>query len=75
MTETSSDAVYRWNTKQSAHHFCSACGCSLWLDSPAFGEDGHWDGKTRRIGLNARIIQGLVAADMPVTVIDGKNLW
>ena len=75
VTEATSDAVYRWQTKLVAHHFCSACGCSLYSDSPAFEPDGKWDGKTRRIGVNARLFVDFEAADWPVTVIDGKNLW
>lgn len=74
-TEATSDAIYRWQTKLVAHHFCSACGCSLYSDSPAFEPDGKWDGKTRRIGVNARLFDDFEAADWPVTVIDGKNLW
>ena len=74
-TEATSDAIYRWQTKLVAHHFCSACGCSLSSDSPAFEPDGKWDGKTRRIGVNARMFDDFEAADWPVTVIDGKNLW
>lgn len=70
-----SDGVYRWNTKLVAHHFCSACGCDTYTDSPAFERDGSWDGQTRRIGLNARLIDDFEAAEWPVTVIDGKNLW
>jgi hypothetical protein len=73
--QADSDAVYRWNTRLIANHFCSACGCDLYADSPAFGHDGSWDGKTRRIALNARLIDDFEAADWPQTVIDGKNLW
>jgi len=73
--EATSDAVYRWNTKLVAHHFCSACGCSLYSDSPAFQPDGSWDGHTRRIGVNARILEGIVADDLPVQQIDGRHLW
>ncbi len=75
VTEATCDAIYRWQTKQVAHHFCSACGCSLYSDSPAFEPDGKWDGTTRRIGINARLFDDFEAADWPVTVIDGKNLW
>lgn len=75
VTEATSDAIYRWQTKRVAHHFCSACGCSLYSDSPAFEPDGKWDGKTRRIGVNARLFDDFEAADWPVTVIDAKNLW
>jgi hypothetical protein len=73
--EANSDAVYRWRTKMVAHHFCSACGCTVYTDSPAFQPDGTWDGKTRRIAINARLLDDFEAADHPVTVIDGKNLW
>ena len=70
-----SDATYRWNTKLVAHHYCPACGCATFTDSPAFERDGSWDGKTRRIGVNARLFDDFDAAQAPVDVIDGKNLW
>ncbi len=75
MTDATSDAIYRWQTKMVANHFCSACGCDLYADSPAFEPDGKWDGVTRRIAVNARLFDDFEAADWPVTVIDGKNLW
>ncbi len=70
-----SDAIYRWNTKMVAHHFCAVCGCATFSDSPAFEPDGRWDGSTRRIGVNARLFDEFDAAQAPVTVIDGKHLW
>lgn len=70
-----SDAVYRWRSKMVAHHFCSACGCTVWTDTPDFQPDGTWDGTTRRVAINARLVDGVEAADLPVTVIDGKTLW
>lgn len=45
-----------------------------WLDA-AFEPDGAWDGKTRRIGVNARLLDAFDAASAPVKVLDGKNLW
>jgi len=69
------DETYRWNTMQVAHHFCDRCGCVTYLDSPAFAHDGSWDGKTRRIAANARLFDNFDAAEAPVAVIDGKNLW
>ena len=70
-----SDAVYRWNTMQVAHHFCARCGSLTYIDSPAYGHDRSWDGKTRRIGASARLFDDFDAAEAPVRVIDGKNLW
>ena len=75
VTQADSDAVYRWNSKTVANHFCSACGCDLYADSPDFQPDGSWDGKTRRMCVNARLLDDFEAADWPVTVIDGKHLW
>jgi hypothetical protein len=70
-----SDSIYRWNTMQVAHHFCGRCGCLAYMDSPDYQRDGSWDGKTRRIGVNARLFDGFDAAEAPVEVIDGRNLW
>jgi hypothetical protein len=68
-------ATYRWQTKKVAHNFCGTCGCGTFSDSPDFKSDGSWDGKTRRIGVNARLFDDFDAAAAPVQVIDGKNLW
>ena len=73
--QTTDDAIYRWNTKLVAHHFCSECGCATYTDSPAFEQDGSWDKVNRRIGVNARLFDNFDAARATVTVIDGKNLW
>ena len=67
--------TYRWNTRRAAHHFCPRCGCPTHSDTPAFAQDGSWDGITRRISVNARLFDGFDAATAPVTVIDGRNLW
>ena len=69
------DRANRWNTRQVAHHFCPVCGIATFGDSPAFERNGSWDGKTRRIGVNARLFDDYDAATAPVEVIDGKHLW
>jgi hypothetical protein len=75
LTTSTATGIYRWNTKQVAHHFCTHCGISTYSDSPAYQRDGSWDGKTRRIGVNARLFDEFDAARAPVEVIDGKHLW
>jgi hypothetical protein len=74
-TPESNVATYRWQTKMVAHNFCATCGCATFSDSPAFEPNGNWDGKTRRVGVNARLFDNFDAAEAPVSVIDGKNLW
>ena len=75
VAQADSDGVYRWNSRLVANHFCTACGCDIYADSPDFKPDGQWDGQTRRICVNARLLDDFEAADWPVTVIDGKHLW
>lgn len=75
VTTDSGDAIYRWQSKKVAHHFCKECGCGVYSDSPDFKPDGSWDGKTRRIGVNARLFDDFVAAKHPARELDGKNLW
>jgi hypothetical protein len=74
-TSESNSGTYRWQSKMVAHHFCPSCGIAVYSDSPNFQMDGSWDGKTRRICVNARLFDGFDAASHPVDVIDGKNLW
>jgi len=69
------DAIYRWHTRQVAHHFCVHCGCATFSDSPAFEPDGQWDGSSRRVGVNARLFDDFDAAVAAINVIDGKHLW
>ena len=75
VVQADSDTVYRWNSKLVANHSCATCGCDLYADSPDFKPDGQWDGTTRRIAFNARLLDDFEAADWPVTVLDGKHLW
>ncbi len=71
----SNDAIYRWNSKMVDHCFCPTCGCGTYSDTPDFQPNGAWDGKTRRIGVNARLFDHFIAANHPFFEIDGKNLW
>jgi hypothetical protein len=68
-------ATYRWRSKLVAHHSCPTCGVATFSDSPAFELGGKWDGKTRKVGVNARLFDDFDAATADATVIDGKNLW
>jgi hypothetical protein len=75
LTPASHMGTYRWQSKLVAHNFCPTCGIAVYSDSPNFQRDGSWDGKTRRICINARLFEDFDAASYPVDVIDGKNLW
>jgi len=73
---TSRDAVatYRWQTKLVAHNFCPNCGCTTFTESPDWST-GEPDFENLRVAVNARIFDDFDLDAVPVTVIDGKNLW
>lgn len=74
-TPAEAEATYRWQSRMVAHNFCPTCGCATYSDSPDFQPDGTFEEGKRRIGVNARLFDGFEAADWPVMVIDGRNLW
>jgi hypothetical protein len=67
------DRIYRWRGQLVDSHFCGRCGCATYNASPAIRNDGTWDGATRIIAINARLLDELALEDAPVSVVDGKN--
>ena len=57
-----------------AHHFCPTCGCGLFSETPDWSK-GEPDLVNPRIGVNARLLDDFDLKALPVTVIDGRNLW
>jgi hypothetical protein len=49
-------------------------GCGTYSVSPDFSS-GAPDFDHMKVGVNARLLASLNLDDIPVTVIDGKNLW
>jgi hypothetical protein len=56
------------------HHFCANCGCGTYSESPDWST-GKPDFENPRVGVNARLFNDFDLDAVPVTVIDGKNLW
>lgn len=67
-------ALYKWNTRMIDHFFCDACGCSTYGVSPEF-VDMKPHPTRKKLGVNARLFDDFDIGQVPVTVIDGKNLW
>ena len=57
-----------------AHHFCGSCGCTTFTESPDWSS-GEPDFDNPKVAVNARVLDDFDLAAVPVTVIDGKNLW
>lgn len=74
LTSRDDVATYRWRTKLVAHNFCPTCGCTTFTETPDWST-GEADFKNMRIAVNARIFDDFDLDAVPVTVIDGKNLW
>jgi hypothetical protein len=73
-TPKDASATYLWQSKTVKHHFCPQCGCTTFSESPDWST-GKPDFDNPRIGVNARIFDDFDLDGVPVTVIDGKNLW
>ena len=56
------------------HFHCGVCGCSTYSDSPVW-EDFKMVPGRRQVPVNARLFEDFDLEQVPVTVIDGKNLW
>jgi hypothetical protein len=66
--------TYRWRTKAVEHHFCPACGCATFSRSPDFST-GKPNFDKMRIGVSAYLLEDIDIWALPLTVLDGKNLW
>ena len=67
-------ATYRWGSKTVKHNFCAECGCGTFSESPDWST-GKPDFDNPKVGVNARLFDDFDLDAVPVTVIDGKNLW
>jgi hypothetical protein len=67
-------ATYRWGSKTVKHHFCANCGCTTFSEAPDWST-GKSDFDKMKIGVNAWLFDDFETSAVPVTVIDGKNLW
>jgi hypothetical protein len=67
-------ATYRWGSRTVKHHFCAGCGCGTYSESPDWST-GKPDFDNPKVGINARLFDDFDLDAVPVTVIDGKNLW
>ena len=65
---------YQWRSHTVHHHHCAICGCGAYTESPECVE-GKPHPTKRKIGVNARLFDEIDIEKLPVTVIDGKNLW
>src|SRR5437773_7367097 len=67
-------ATYQWQSRTVKHHFCANCGCGTYSESPDWST-GKPDFDNPKIGVNALLLNDFDLVAVPVTVIDGKNLW
>ena len=67
-------ATYLWGSRTVKHHFCAGCGCGTYSESPDWSS-GKPDFDNPKVGVNSRLFDDFDLDAVPVTVIDGKNLW
>lgn len=67
-------ALYEWGSRTIKHFFCDGCGMATYGISPDW-VDNKPDFSVQKLGINARLFDDIDIGTIPVTVIDGKNLW
>lgn len=68
-------ATYLWKTKTVKHHFCAACGCGTYSESPGWTAEGQPDFKNPNIIVNSRLLDDFDLSKVKVTQVDGRNGW
>lgn len=66
--------TYTWQSHTVKHNFCGVCGCATYVESPDFST-GAPNFDNPMMNINARLLDDFDLAAVPVTIIDGKNLW
>lgn len=74
LTPEGDRALYQFNSKTIQHFFCDVCGVATYGISPEW-VDFKPDFTKTKLGVNARLLDDVDIGVIPVTVIDGKNLW
>lgn len=74
LTPRENMATYLWNSRTCHHHFCPTCGCSTFGESPDYST-GVANYDHPKIAINARLFDDFDLGAIPITLIDGKNLW
>ena len=67
-------ATYLWGSCTVKHHFCEKCGCGTFSESPDWST-GKPNFDKPKVGVNSRLFDDFDLDAVPVTVIDGRNMW
>lgn len=67
-------STYQWGPKIGKYNFCAVCGNSTFNETPDW-TTGEANFENPLITINARLLDDIDAEALPVTVLDGKNLW
>lgn len=68
------ECVLLQGSKTIQHHFCTTCGCGTYTETPDWST-GEPDFDNPKISINARLFDDFDLDAVPVTMIDGCNLW
>jgi hypothetical protein len=69
-------AVYSPTSPLHEHHFCTRCGCTTYGVSPAYTLESEGIPEEKIFAFNVRLLEDYeLFRSLPVTEIDGRNLW
>ena len=67
-------STYQWGHYVGQHHHCSVCGCGTYSEFPDFSS-GEPDFEHPKISINARLLQDVDLAALPVRRLNGRDDW
>lgn len=68
-------SAYSWGDKLLAFRFCATCGCRIcWEALPERMAEAFPDDTPPRMGVNARLLEGVELEKVPVRVFDGAAM-
>lgn len=70
------DRVYSPTTPLHEHHFCARCGCTTYGISPAYTLEDEGIPEKKKLAVNVKLLDDFALyRALPVSEIDGRNLW
>jgi hypothetical protein len=70
------DRIYSPTSPLHAHHFCAKCGCTTYGTSPDYSLEDTTIPEKRKFAVNVKLLDNYeLYRALPVSEIDGRNLW
>jgi hypothetical protein len=74
LTSSEQDGLYEKSGSPIKHHHCVRCGCGTYTQSPEWVDFKPHPTRVK-IGVNVNLFDDFDVSELPVQLLDGRNLW